>query len=39
VQSISRDLRILENYGLVELVQIGQTKKPKIEKDLLVITL
>ncbi|MBI4170308.1 MAG: helix-turn-helix domain-containing protein [Candidatus Aenigmarchaeota archaeon] len=39
IESISRDMKILENYGLIELVQIGQTKKPKIEKDMLVITL
>ena len=39
VESISRDLKILSNYGILELVQIGKTKKPVIEKDMLLVPL
>jgi len=39
VESISRDLKILSNYGILELVQIGKTKKPVIEKDMMLIPL
>lgn len=39
VQSISRDLNVLENYGLLSLVQVGRVKKPEIEKDVLMIPL
>lgn len=39
VESVSRDLKILCFYGLVELVQAGKEKKPRVEKELLVISL
>jgi len=38
-ESVSRDLKILENYGLLSLVNIGRIRKPKITKDLLMIPL
>lgn len=37
VESVSRDLKILENYGLLELVQVGKLKQPVVEKDTLLI--
>ena len=37
VEAVSRDLKILESYGVLELIQTGKTKKPKVEKDLIVI--
>ena len=39
VESVSKDLKILQAYGLLELVQDGQQKVPKLEKELLVITI
>ncbi|MCS4541558.1 MAG: helix-turn-helix domain-containing protein [Euryarchaeota archaeon] len=39
VESVSRDLRFLESYGLLSLVQVGKIKKPEIEKDVLMIPL
>lgn len=39
MESVSRDLRILENYGLVEMEHIGREKIPHLEKDLLLIPL
>lgn len=39
LESISRDLRILENYGILEMIQTGRIKKPIIEKDLMLIPL
>ena len=39
LESVSRDLGILENYGLLRLVKTGKIKKPKIEKDILMIPL
>jgi len=39
VESVSRDLRILENYGILTFVQMGKVKKPEIEKDVLMIPL
>jgi predicted transcriptional regulator len=38
-ESVSRDLRILENYGLLSLVHAGRIRRPKIVKDLLMIPL
>ncbi len=38
-ESVSRDLRILENYGLLSLVHIGKIRRPKIDKDVLMIPL
>lgn len=39
VESVSRDLKILENYGLLAFVQSGRQKVPEIEKDVLMIPL
>lgn len=39
VESVSRDVGILENYGLLALVKMGKLKKPEIEKDILMIPL
>ncbi|MBI2543524.1 MAG: helix-turn-helix domain-containing protein [Candidatus Aenigmarchaeota archaeon] len=39
VEAVSRDLNILENYGLLTLVKAGKIKKPEIEKDILMIPL
>jgi len=39
VESVSRDLKILENYGLLLLVRVGKQKKPEIEKDILMVPL
>jgi predicted transcriptional regulator len=39
LESVSRDLKILENYGLLSLTQVGKQKKPKIEKDILMVPL
>lgn len=39
VESISRDLKILENYEILELIQIGKMKKPVIKKDVLMVPL
>ena len=38
-ESVSRDLKILENYGLLSFVNSGRIRKPKIEKDVLMIPL
>jgi predicted transcriptional regulator len=38
-ESVSRDLKILENYGLLSLVHAGRIRRPKIEKDVLMIPL
>jgi predicted transcriptional regulator len=39
VESVSRDLKILENYGLLAFTQAGRQKIPEIEKDVLMIPL
>lgn len=39
IESVSRDLGLLENYGLLSLVRTGKVKKPEIEKDVLMIPL
>jgi len=39
LESVSRDLKILENYGLLSLTKTGKIKKPEIEKDVLMIPL
>lgn len=39
IEAVSRDLNILENYGLLTLTQMGKIKKPEIEKDILMIPL
>ncbi|HLC77164.1 MAG TPA: hypothetical protein VJH04_03080 [archaeon] len=39
IEAVSRDLSILENYGIMEFVRNGKTKKPKIENDMILIPL
>ncbi len=39
VESISRDLKILSNYGILKLIQVGKVKRPVIEKDMLLVPL
>ena len=39
LQSISRDIKILQNYGILGITKFGKRKKPKIEKDILMIPL
>ncbi len=39
VESVSRDLKILENYGLLTFTRSGKRKIPTIEKDVLMIPL
>lgn len=39
IESVSRDLRILENYGLLTFSRAGRGKIPEIEKDVLMIPL
>ena len=39
VESVSRDLKTLENYGMLAFVQVGKHKRPEIEKDVLMVPL
>lgn len=39
IESVSRDLKTLENYGLLALIQVGKSKRPEIEKDVLMVPL
>lgn len=39
VESVSRDIKILEVNGVLEIIRVGRFKKPVIEKDILVIPL
>ena len=39
MESVSRDLRILESYGILELIKTGKTKSPKIKKEMILIPL
>lgn len=36
-ESVSRDLKILENYGVLEFLRQGKTKKPVANRDIFVI--
>ena len=38
-ESVSRDLRILSNYGLLSFTQTGREKMPKVEKDIITMPL
>jgi predicted transcriptional regulator len=38
-ESVSRDLRILSNYGLLSFVHAGRQKMPKVEKDVITMPL
>lgn len=35
-ESVSRDLNILHNYGLLEFVRMGKSRIPKIDKRIMV---
>jgi len=39
IEAVSKDLRILAGYGLLEMAKEGRVKRPRIEKDLLVVPL
>ena len=39
IEAVSRDLSVLENYGILEFVRSGKIKKPKIEKEMILIPL
>ncbi len=39
LQSVSRDLAVLHNYGFLEFVQSGREKSVRLEKDAVVIPL
>lgn len=38
-ESVSRDLKMLENYGLISSVKFGREKRPKVEKDVIAMQL
>ncbi|MCL4379221.1 MAG: ArsR family transcriptional regulator [Candidatus Marsarchaeota archaeon] len=38
-ESVSRDLRILSNYGLLSFIHAGRQKTPKVEKDVITMPL
>jgi predicted transcriptional regulator len=39
LEAVSRDLRILREYGLIELTRNGHSKYPKLVKDVILIPL
>lgn len=39
VEAVSKDLRILGGYGLLEMVREGRVKRPRVGKELLVVPL
>ena len=39
LESVSRDLGVLESYGILEFIRHGKTKTPKIEKKMILIPL
>lgn len=36
-ESVSRDLAILHNYGILDFVRAGNVRKPRIEKDIIAV--
>ena len=38
-ESVSRDLKILESYGLLSFKRSGREKRPKVEKDIIAVQL
>lgn len=38
-ESVSRDLRILSNYGLLSFAKTGRQKAPKIDKEIVAVPL
>lgn len=39
VDAVSRDLKTLENYGFLTMLQIGKQKQPVVEKEVLLMPL
>ncbi len=39
IESVSRDLRILSNYGFLEFARVGRKKVPEVKKDIVIIPL
>jgi len=39
IESVSRDLKLLEAYGFVELEPNGRSKRPRVTKELIAIPL
>ena len=39
IEAVSKDLRVLSGYGLLEMAKEGRIKRPRVEKDLLVVPL
>ncbi len=38
-ESVSRDLRILQNYGFISFEKSGRQKTPKIDKEVITMTM
>ena len=36
-ESVSRDLTVLNNYGILDFIKIGNVRKPRIEKDIIAV--
>ena len=36
-ESVSRDLKILENYGILDMIRSGKTKKPVYAKEAIIL--
>lgn len=36
-ESVSRDLTILKNYGVLDFVVTGNVRKPRIQKDIIAV--
>lgn len=36
-ESVSRDLTILNTYGVLDFIKIGNVRKPRIEKDIIAV--
>lgn len=37
-ESVSRDLTILNNYGVLEFVQVGKVRRPIIDKEIFAVS-
>lgn len=38
-ESVSRDLKILESYGLISSTKFGRERRPRVEKDVIAMQL
>lgn len=38
-ESVSRDLRMLQDYGLLSFAKMGRQKKPRVEKEVIAMPL